>query len=56
MQDHGFTTVDSRKMTKIFTLLATACYRASDSTLAIDRATHFLDEMKSKGTCVRNSH
>jgi pentatricopeptide repeat protein len=59
MKDRGFTTVDSRKMTKIFTLLATACYRASDSTMAIDRATQFLDEMKTKGmyvflTIIRN--
>ncbi|CAF3360101.1 unnamed protein product [Rotaria socialis] len=37
MKDRGFTTVDSRKMTKIFTLLATACYRASDSKMAIER-------------------
>jgi hypothetical protein len=49
MKDRGFTTVDSRKMTKIFTLLANACYRASDSIMAIDRATHFVDEMKTKG-------
>lgn len=57
MKDRGFTTVDSRKMTKIFTLLATACYRASDTTMAIDRATYFLDEMKTKGMPVlrRNS-
>lgn len=53
MKDRGFTTVDSRKMSKIFTLLATACYRASDSALAVDRATHFLDEMKTKGMYVR---
>lgn len=52
MKDRGFTTVDSRKMTKIFTLLATACYRASDTAMAIDRATHFLDEMKTKGMYV----
>ena len=52
MKDRGFTTVDSRKMTKIFTLLASACYRASDSTMAIDRATYFLDEMKTKGMYV----
>lgn len=52
MKDRGFTTVDSVKMTKIFTLLATACYRASDSAMAIDRATHFLDEMKTKGMYV----
>ncbi|CAF1118895.1 unnamed protein product [Adineta ricciae] len=48
MKDRGFTTVDSRKMSKIFTLLANACYRASDSQLAIDRATHLVDEMKTK--------
>ncbi|CAF1021917.1 unnamed protein product [Rotaria sordida] len=30
MKNRGYSTVDSRKMTKIFTLLATACYRASD--------------------------
>jgi len=52
MKDRGYTTVDSRKMSKIFTLLATACYRASDSTIAIDRATHFVDEMKTKGMYV----
>jgi pentatricopeptide repeat protein len=52
MKDRGFTTVDSRKMTKIFTLLATACYRASDSTMAIDRATQFVDEIKTKGMYV----
>ena len=52
MKDRGFTTVDSRKMTKIFTLLANACYRASDSTMAVDRATQFLDEMKTKGMYV----
>lgn len=51
MKDRGFTTVDSRKMTKIFTLLATACYRASDTTMAVDRATQFLDEIKTKGMC-----
>ena len=49
MKDRGYVTVDSRKMTKIFTLLATACYRASDSTMAIDYATRFVDEMKNKG-------
>jgi hypothetical protein len=49
MKDRGYTTVDSRKMTKIFTLLATACYRASDSTMAIERATRFVDEIKTKG-------
>jgi len=49
MKDRGYSTVDSRKMTKIFTLLANACYRASDSTMAIDRATQFLDEIKTKG-------
>ena len=48
MKDRGFTTVDSRKMTKIFTLLATACYRASDQTMAIACATRFVDEMKTK--------
>jgi hypothetical protein len=52
MKDRGYTTVDSRKMSKIFTLLATACYRASDSTIAIDRATHFVDEIKTKGMYV----
>jgi pentatricopeptide repeat protein len=52
MKDRGYTTVDSRKMTKIFTLLATACYRASDSTMAIDRATQFVDEIKTKGMYV----
>ena len=49
MKDRGFTTVDSRKMSKILTLLANACYRASDTPLAIDRATHLVDEMKTKG-------
>ena len=49
MKDRGFNTVDSRKMSKIFTLLATACYRASDSAMAVDHATRFLDEMKEKG-------
>ncbi|CAF1482756.1 unnamed protein product [Adineta steineri] len=49
MKDRGYTTVDSRKMTKIFTLLANACYRASDSSMAIECATQFLDEIKSKG-------
>jgi hypothetical protein len=52
MKDRGYSTVDSRKMTKIFTLLANACYRASDSTMAIDRATQFLDEIKTKGIYV----
>jgi hypothetical protein len=52
MKDRGYTTVDSRKMTKIFTLLATACYRASDSTMAIDCATRFVDEIKTKGMYV----
>ncbi|CAF4944410.1 unnamed protein product [Rotaria socialis] len=52
MKDRGFTTVDSRKMTKIFTLLATACYRASDSKMAIESATHFVDEMKTKGMSI----
>lgn len=49
MKDRGFTTIDSRKMTKIFTLLANACYRASDSKMAVEQATKFLDEMKTKG-------
>ena len=49
MKDRGYTSVDSRKMTKIFTLLAHACYRASDRSMAVDRATYFLDEMKEKG-------
>lgn len=52
MKDRGYTTVDSRKMTKIFTLLATACYRASDKTMAIDCATQFVDELKTKGMYV----
>jgi pentatricopeptide repeat protein len=52
MKDRGYTTVDSRKMTKIFTLLANACYRASDSTMAIDRAIQFVDELKTKGMYV----
>lgn len=52
MKDRGYTTVDSRKMTKIFTLLANACYRASDKTMAINNATHFVDELKSKGMYV----
>jgi pentatricopeptide repeat protein len=49
MKDRGYTTVDSSKMNKIFTLLATACYRASNSAMAIDQATRFLDEIKEKG-------
>lgn len=52
MKDRGFNTVDSRKMSKIFTLLATACYRASDEKLAVEKATFFLDEMKEKGKSV----
>jgi hypothetical protein len=54
MKDRGFTTIDSRKMSKIFTLLATACYRASDSGMAVERATAFLDEMKEKGSSCRD--
>lgn len=50
MKDRGFTTVDSRKMSKVFTLLATACYRASDGGMAVGQATAFLDEMKEKGS------
>ena len=48
MKDRGYTTVDSRKMSKIFTLLATGCYRASDSKMAIAYATQFVDEMREK--------
>jgi pentatricopeptide repeat protein len=36
----------------LYIILATACYRASDSTITIDRATRFVDEMKNKGKYV----
>lgn len=49
MKDRGYTIVESRKMAKIFTLLANACHHASDSAMAIDCATRFLDEIKEKG-------